>query len=152
VLLAVARLLDPAQTGGQDNLTLRLLVQRVADTGDSAFTQALCARLDNPNGDPFRKHRNKRIAHLDLKHHPKLLGEALPDLTPDFIDKTLDEIGTVLNEVEGPFEGTTTAYDAVSSLSDGDTLVFAFQKAANWDKLVKAGKISLEELKDGFDA
>ncbi len=155
VVMAAARLLDPAHSFGQENLTLNLLRDRVAASVGPDIVSELDARIAQllALSDPLRRHRNKRIAHADYQHHPAIVGSVLPGIAIRLVDDVLKEIAEAMNVVQRRFERGTTVYDMVSGESDADTLVWNLRKAADWghfvgDALAQAMRLQVSPYHD----
>jgi len=144
VVLSVARLMDPARSKGDENMTLRLLLERVeAPAVEPAGPKAAKSELEtlleiiDKLGKPLRKHRHKRIAHADYQHHAAVVGSVLPGISIAMINDVLKALAKFMNTVQTKYEDGITAYAAVDSLSDGDSLIRSLQKAADWKDLIK---------------
>lgn len=155
VVLATARLMDPARSSrGDENMTLRLLQERVQAAGGQAIKDKLETSLVTIDGlaEPLRKHRHKRIAHADYQHHPAVFGSVLPGISIAVIDDVLEALAEFMNAVQRQFDGGITIYKAVDSLSDGDSLIWSLRKAADWDDLVGDHIASAQRLaKDRYN-
>ncbi len=110
ICLSIARLTDPAQNSGNDNLSLAgLLVVLPADDLPALPEQVTAlTRL----AAPFRAHRNKRIAHADLGHSLKAAGgPVLPGITDEAIEGLLAALREIMNNIELKYCNGTTGYE-----------------------------------------
>ena len=134
VVLASARLLDRDRR----TLSLPFLVARLSKTKAHADVPALEARLKRLErlGAPLLAHRNKRIAHASIRHHPAIVGSVLPGITEDLIDRYLKSVAELMRAVATPFGAGAPVGEPVSQDGDGDTLVWNLFKAADYDSLI----------------
>jgi hypothetical protein len=107
VKLSVMRLLDPAMTGGKPNLTFAGIIGLLApslNNGDKKL-DAIKLRLHDleTRVKPWRVHRNKRLAHLDLPTH--INAVRLPDLRIEEYDHVVAEMCAILSELYVATEG-----------------------------------------------
>lgn len=144
VILGVTRLLDPARMGGKLNLTLEQLVLRL-DPEEKSFLDALAERLGDLNSrcQPFRDHRNKRIAHSDYHALTHVKGFRFPPLPPEQIDEMLKVIQDFMNKVRNRYDMGNMLYTDVQAAegADADAVLWSLAKAAAWD----------DENPDAFD-
>ena len=99
VLIGISRLTDPAQTGGNKNLSIRslpyviedaLLKSRVSELCEHALTKAKHAR----------DHRNKRIAHQDQQYFFDRAALPLGGVSRALVNEMLQAITAVMNEIK----------------------------------------------------
>jgi len=114
VILSLCRLLDPPSTGGQENVSLRKLVDLVEQDAGSqqvaavknAYTQLVT------DGAALRAYRHKRIGHNDL-----LLARgrvALPSVTVNDITKVILGVEPLMAEVSSHFKGNEISFRPVA--------------------------------------
>lgn len=110
VILHLARLIDPPQSMGKDNLTLRRLPAvisneplrvKVADFIET--TQVAC--------EAARAWRNRRLAHRDLGLALATATEPLPGISYATINTALAAMAAVLNCLEGHYWHAETIYE-----------------------------------------
>ena len=136
LVLSTARLLDR----NRDTLSLFRLLELLGQTTAHRLIPGLRVELEAIEGKagPFLALRDTKIAHLEYEpRRPKVDELLLPGIGPDLIDEVLWRIANFMNTIQSELEGGTTAYAAVSSLSDGDTLIHGLRKAADWKDIVR---------------
>lgn len=137
ISLSISRLTDPLKSTGKDNLSLQRLVERIEAETDADFLVKTQKSIEGiqEHCSAFRVHRNRRIAHRDLKtvfgYHP----EPLPNIEGKKIDDALKMIAAFMNEIQGRYEDAETAYDQVIIQGDGDDLVFFLSQAVEYNEL-----------------
>ena len=86
-LLLAAKVMDPAESFGHENLSVYYLVQRIAWPADVANKLSICVDRMQPFNDHIREARNKILSHnnLDTILNEEVLG-AFPDgMDSDFM-------------------------------------------------------------------
>jgi arginyl-tRNA synthetase len=111
-MLGICRLLDPEETGRNENLTLERLVNSINPstfwTLRSELDGALKKAMDSSKF--VRAHRNRKLAHNDLRTIQEIHAEHLPGVSRAAIEKSLDSIRDVMNKVSVHFLETTVFY------------------------------------------
>jgi hypothetical protein len=125
VLLTMSRLTDPAISFKKENLSLSRLTNMIEGTEDKEFLteiRALQAKTDE-QCEPFRRLRNRVIAHNDLaaalSHH----HDPLPDITRQMIENGLSSIRDYMSAIDTFFDATETDYKQPHLRGDGDSLI-----------------------------
>jgi hypothetical protein len=162
VILGVTRLLDPPETGrgkkAQPNMTLRQIVGHLGNE-DSRFLNRLIRQLDRLERrcEPFRTHRNKRVAHAGLRPGTQARLFRLPSLSKRRIDGMLNAIEKFMNTVRNRYDMGNMLYTDVQGApgADGDALLWSLAKAAAWDDqypnvLENAQKLSKTRYHDAW--
>jgi hypothetical protein len=88
----------------------------------------------------IRQYRNKNLVHSDIDVALKTV-EPLPVITFEAIKGTLGKIRDFMNECEGYFQDSETAYEAFTMSADGQALVNRLKKAIAYEELEKQGLI-----------
>jgi hypothetical protein len=109
VLLGSARLMDPAASGSNRNLTLRTLPTLITDSTLRVEVEALCAKALDASTFA-REHRNKRIAHADSGHLLQT-AKALSPVTRNRVSAMLEAFDSVLNRIDLHYREATFCYD-----------------------------------------
>lgn len=141
VLLHVARLTDPPQSVGRDNLTVRRLPALI---GDPQLNAEISALLDVvlTSCDFARKRRNQRLAHIDL-----LTARGAVPLTPASrrdVEVALKALRDLLNRLDGHFRKAQVGYDYVLDHGGAEALVCCLEdglKAENERRLSLLGRV-----------
>ena len=148
--LALARLTDRSSIGRFENLSIPKLIELVADE-DAELASAMQDVYDKleEKVEKFRRHRHKRIAHLDLDTATK---EA--DLEPYIfgdIAASLALIEELLNIYEYAHRGSRTIYSAVILPlgSDGEALIRALKEADAYKVAEVGGLVEVGMWKEG---
>jgi hypothetical protein len=123
-ILHIARLTDPPQTMGKDNLTLRNLPGLVSELNLKNKLTGLLALAEQKTSF-CRDWRNRRFAHYDLE---LALNESaatpLKAVTKENVDAGLKSLSDVLNAIELHYFKGGTAFDAVASLNGAVTMLY----------------------------
>jgi hypothetical protein len=122
VLLHIARLTDPPDTGGRTNLTLQRLPPAVAEAPLRGTTESLLQQVLEQTAFA-RDRRNRRIAHRDLLTARGLHPNPLAQASRQDVENALRAMRELMNVVEMQFENSTTAYEAFIGDGGGDALV-----------------------------
>ena len=135
--VGLTRLIDPLHIRGQQNLTLERLLLDPRVSADQALLALTQQKVEAAKQacQPFRTHRNKALAHLDLT--TKLAGgrAALPGVTRKMIEDALRAIADVLNTVDQHLNGNITVFDHVYFAGgDAEALVRCLERAERWKK------------------
>ena len=116
--------------GRKTNLSLRRLVDNIEASGNDKLKEIVKNVLDSvqPNFEFARNHRNRRIAHIDLKTRMKTHLEPLSSYTNDKVNDALKDIGNVMNVVQHHYESSETLYSHSISPDDGNDLLYWLRK------------------------
>jgi hypothetical protein len=152
--LNICRLADPIQSGrdkkSKKNLCLEILCQITKELRQEDLYIDLCNSLSRfrENCETLKKHRNKRIAHLDLKAFLNEKSKYLPGISRAMIEDALKELRFFMNLIDGFYEDSETAYDHCVMTGDGEFLITALKQALRYEELWKAGKIAIVDLQN----
>lgn len=146
IILSISRLLDPAKMGGFENLSLeQLLIQVKNDENSSGdLTDRLEAILQNLEHliATFEKHRNKRIAHIDLEINQSDSDSSLPEISEDNLYEIVSHLDHFMNEINYYYNSANKDYNIVlPKESDGKALIYQLIKGKAYQKLEDDGKI-----------
>lgn len=127
VIMGIGRLLDPATTGNNENLTLATLQRILASSEHQQLAQEIAANIETIKRleAPLRDHRNKRIAHFDYRIAMKT--EEIPPFFISNISESLRGISSVLNRVSAFMYNSTTEFDALDG--EGKAMILYLRKA-----------------------
>ena len=105
VLLRLSRLIDPAQQGQHDNLSLWALLDDICDPCSKSRIKKLIEEAEGKI-KPLRQHRDKRIAHfdLDVALDPSV---TLPPFNDQSVDEALSAAGEVVEQLQKEYTGTS---------------------------------------------
>jgi AbiU2 len=113
MVMAFGRLIDPATQGKNENLSLERLAQVLKPHADLATSvrweqqvteiQSHCA--------PIGKWRDKRYAHTDRKTTLEYHANPLPGVSKADIDKALELLRNLLNDIQGHFANSETPFE-----------------------------------------
>jgi AbiU2 len=132
----------------QRNLVIERLKMIVDAQTDPSFAP-LVADLQQRHADikkicePIRKHRNKRISHLDLdvlSPSTTVLPASqsrLPEVTIAMLAAALDSISDFVNQFREVFLGSPMMYSAVQAMDDGNSLILYLQYAYEFDQMCR---------------
>lgn len=149
LVLGLCRLTDPLKSVDKDNLVLQQLCQRLDESRYPTLSANLNQRLNHIKDKcaAFRKHRHRRIAHLDLGAKLNPTKNPLPTISKEMVENALKEIRDFMNEFEVSFKERTTVYEHFIATTDGDALMYALKKAFEYRSLVREGKIPRDHLR-----
>lgn len=127
VILALARLMDPASTGSHQNLSLHALLQDPDVARFPALQQCLQKQIKSLVAlcTTLEQHRNKRIAHRDLACATKTAG--IGGVTSQQVDSIVSMMHQIVDYVSVFFEPGEGIAFAVSKA--GDDLIGAIGRA-----------------------
>jgi hypothetical protein len=129
VVLHIARLTDPPQSVGKENLTLLRLAAALQ-------IPALAAEIENLVGQAqadakfTRAWRNRNLAHLDLDLAMDR-ATPLPGISRQNIEHALNAIRAVLNRIEGHFFDREVAFALFIAHDDAENLVYYLESAVD---------------------
>ncbi|NOY40434.1 MAG: hypothetical protein GXP26_01170 [Planctomycetes bacterium] len=122
ICASICRLMDPAQTGKYENMSFGYLTK---NKNDSGLNKALAAIEEQVK--PFRKHRDKRIAHADLETHEAYLSNHtgfLPKISLERVEKVLTDMSALIDKMNDLRGSTETSHkDAASNLGTAKELL-----------------------------
>jgi hypothetical protein len=150
IILGICRLCDPAKQRKFENMSLEYLLSQI-QPAPSASEASHLAGLLSAIGDsikPLQDHRNKRLAHHDRKRALSSI-EILPGVTLPEINEILAKIRKFLNTIESYGQHKLTDYENIPIKGDGNTFIWALQKARKLGQLEDAAysrKMSNEEI------
>ncbi len=112
-LMHISKLTDPPTSGRsrtkKNNLTVLVLPKLLPDDIQRVFHKQV--KDVQASAELARDWRNRRIAHLDLKHATAPKEEPLQSVTRKLVTDCVQDIGKALNTVEFRFLKSTTYYD-----------------------------------------
>lgn len=147
-VLGLARLTDPTKSAKRETLVLEQLYKGL----NPSEYPTLCNRMNQllksirNKCTPFRKYRNRRFAHRDLKTALNAIKNSLPGFSREMVESVLMVIRMFMNEFEKFFSDSETVYQQSVALGDADKLVLALKKAFEYDLLKRDGKIPFDHL------
>jgi hypothetical protein len=113
IQLSIGKLTDPPGTGDKQNLSLRMLDRQVLELHDENLSSKLenilvdlCGgRVSKKAGKcaPIKTHRDKRIAHADLKTSIQHGSDPLPGVSRQMIEDVLVLLRNYMNAIEGHY-------------------------------------------------
>ncbi len=130
VLLHVARLTDPPQSVGKDNLTLRRLPEEIEDC-DLRETVDVLIDAMMEKVEFARQLRMRRLAHIDLALALEKPAKPLPESSRQDVESALAAIRGVLNEIDGHYRNAEVGYDHVLTIDDAEALAYHLQVAVD---------------------
>ena len=113
ILLQLTRITDKTQIAGRKNLTIQMLPDYCDDEELSRKVTKLVKQAVNVT-DFARDWRNRRIAHMDYVHHMDSESYPLKPASLEKVQKALDAIHTVLNEVQIGMTGRQSSNGVIS--------------------------------------
>ncbi len=128
--LTLARLTDPERTGVYENLSIRNLVAKIEADLNENLRKNVCRKLAKLDAvsKSLRKHRNKRIAHLDIDHAIKL--KSLPSVTYGDLEDALELVRSIMQDIWLALFNASVWYNPhIAYGCDGEYLLRILRKA-----------------------
>ena len=130
-ILALSRLTDRPKSGGQENASIKYLIQVAAPTlapDVAAEVNASLAELES-HVTNARVHRDKAVAHADLQH---AVGTAsLPDISYAELEGAMNSLTNLMLRLGSPAIRRVGGYAPIIAFgADGNTLLAKLRKAA----------------------
>ncbi|MGH8435580.1 MAG: hypothetical protein ACRERX_14150 [Pseudomonas sp.] len=140
VYLAISRLTDPPKVGGRRNLVISQILQHPAALADPALAADLAPLLERVQSvaQPFRQHRNKKLAHLDWNTHLTSTERPLPPIVRRQVDDVLGALAAVLNSFSVRVRDQTTFFGDVIQVGDARVLIKRLEDAERWRRFRRA--------------
>ncbi|MHB8383184.1 MAG: AbiU2 domain-containing protein [Candidatus Binataceae bacterium] len=132
IVLHIARLTDPPQSRGRDNLTLLRLSKAVPET---LVTEIKNLVDQTERHAQFAKDwRNRHLAHRDLELAVDERATPLSRVTCESVGIALASMGAVLNKIEDHFWHGQVAFEHIIAGGDAEALVFYLKVALDAEK------------------
>ena len=137
VIMGISRITDRPTTAGRKNMSVVQLVLTIKNAGYSELVDSLQGMLEDirAKSEPFRLHRNRRIAHRDSMLSVESADNPLPGITIKATDDIIEAIGDLLNECKLYFDKSSTLYDIIPIQGGANSLVSRLKDAAVFRKL-----------------
>lgn len=123
-MISLSRLTDLGKSKSSENTSVRNLLEKARSHLESSTVtevEAQITKLDNYVLN-IRKHRNKVLAHSDLKH--ALNAAALPSVTYDELESAMRTLQSIVNKIAYETCRRTTHYDPIIPYGcGGDSLL-----------------------------
>jgi hypothetical protein len=133
VIVHIARLTDPPQSVGKDNLTMLRLSGAIQDP-------SLCVEITNlvaqaqTDAEFARVWRNRHLAHSDLALAVDDRATPLPGISRESMERVLASVRAVLNKIEGHFWQSEVAFTHFLAHDDAETLAYYLKVAADAER------------------
>ena len=120
--LRLSKLTDPPSQRRFENLSLRKLVETLAESDKDLPMAELAKLLEvlNERCEKFRSLRNKRIAHADLDHALQIAADPLPGISREDVERALESLRNTINKIEYHYFQSQTLYGEVIIPYDSD--------------------------------
>jgi AbiU2 len=150
MLLSIARLTDA--DGWEKNLSIARLQDATSGASNAGFRAKVEQAITDINfaAKKIRKHRNKRIAHSDLK--VSLKAVPLAKVTLAEIREVIEMFENVLNLFFWEFERMTTRFDLMQNRQVTNAAEVSVLKALAYDILESEGRIPHNEWRKQLGA
>jgi hypothetical protein len=145
LILSLARLLDPARTLGNENMSLCYLIDLLKTNQHCKLASRLETRLEKIKTDakPIVLHRKKRIAH-NGRAEAITDKQTLPGVSWNIIKKAIGDACSFLSEFDREFTGSGIQERPFDDCRGAICLWDYFTKARAYDDFVSRGKIPLD--------
>lgn len=128
IVLHLARITDPPQSRGKDNLTITRLPTLIDHAGLSEEVSVLITVVLE-KASFARTWRNRKLAHRDHLLAVGAIAEPLPGISRENMESALAAIRAVLNKIEGHYWDSHIAFERFLAADDAETLVFYLETA-----------------------
>jgi hypothetical protein len=128
VILGICRFCDKASMSGNENLSLKRLIDALdpkPDATQAAYFANQLAKIDSLS-QALGKHRHKRIAHNDLKS-AMAEKDILPPVSRQTVEDALAAIRELLNTIHVTYFTGPYAYEHPLIRGDGNDLIWYLQ-------------------------
>lgn len=134
IFMNICRLTDPAKTGKKENLTLDRLFQTIDKNKYPDLVKSVEEKLDvvKEKCEPFRKYRNRLLAHKDLPTALKVNRDPIPGINHKMIEDALLSIRELLNTIQLYFDNAKRGYDHPIMPGNGENLIKALENAEKY--------------------
>jgi hypothetical protein len=148
-LLGVARIMDPVQSRGKKNITLRAIAQHLRDSKlRSDFDRDIESLSDI--SEFCRDWRNRWIAHIDYELSvSKENARPLEVATRNKFHLTIKKIHALYNRIELKYLGSTTVFEIIRS-NGAVSLLYRIEDGLRFDQDVYEQKIRGSWKSDDF--
>jgi hypothetical protein len=128
MIMAFCRLCDPERSCGYENISLEKLAE------DFKHVDGLQRLLDDfqASCEPVVAHRNKRIAHNDLKATLQPHDEPLPSVSPQIINAILEAAAKMMNHILGVYLDVEIAFEQTITFGTGKHLIQCLKYAQKY--------------------
>ncbi len=151
IVLGIARLTDPPQSFGKDNLTICKIPDYIIDKG---FRDQIKKAIDDAKTSTSfcRDWRNRRYAHLDFLLSTNKKTKQLELATVEKTKKALSSIAKVLNLISCRYNNSTTAFDfTVGTPGDANSLLYYLHFGLKAENEKRERIINVKELPNDFE-
>lgn len=147
IIVTISKLTDPSRTGEKENLSLKQLQKLVEVPGENQLALDLRKLLDNLHNktQAFRKWRNKKIAHFDLRTAIESSINPLPGISRQMIEEALQVIREYMNTIQIHYTGVEADYEPSMSGADGEMLIVLLKFGLGFEKLIEENKVSFDD-------
>ena len=122
ILLHIARLTDPPNQGGFDNLTLLRLPDAVADERMGQELRGL-VQTCRDRSQFARQWRNKRLAHSDLSRAIDVKAAPLPGMSRQHVEDILASFRLIMNHLHSSYLQGEVAFEHFLTHSGAEALI-----------------------------
>lgn len=143
ILLSLCKLTDPSKSNKGENLSISRLQESLKKEIDNDTLTVLCkihSKLKKISEKYFLPHRNKRIAHLDLRVSFNEEAQLLPGISREMIEKTIAFIHNYLNTIEIYYDLGEASYKDIIVDNDAEDLIFLLEKGLEFINHLKSAK------------
>jgi hypothetical protein len=134
IFMNICRFTDPAKTGKKENLTLDRLFQTIDKNKYPDLVISVEEKLEvvKEKCKPFRKYRNRLLAHKDLPTALKVNRDPIPGINRKMIEDALLSIRELLNTIQLYFNNGVMGYEHTLTTRDGENLIMALENAEKY--------------------
>ncbi len=112
VLMSLSKLVDPPKQGGNENLSIKNLIEKLKPlpSSISSDVDAMMSQIEQALGNAIKQYRNKRIAHNDLV--AKLQAGQLPRVTEQDLYLSIEGFEKLMNIISKHYLKFEREYDS----------------------------------------
>lgn len=132
MMLEICKLTDHSNSQNRkkyENASIRRLLEYIDSSLNLEEKKVIYSKLQfiEKSTEPIRQHRDKLIAHQDLKIKLEMPNPSLPSITFDDLNNIIANISDLINELEKKYLNSSTAFDHFFDSSEIDYMFEIFR-------------------------
>ena len=151
VVLHIARLTDPPQSVGKDNLTLLRLSAAIQAPALSVEIANLVAQA-RTDAEFARVWRNRHLAHSDLALAVGDRATPLPGISRESMERALASLRAVLNRIEEHFWRSEVAFAHFLASDDAESLAYYLKVAVDAESRQRERLLQGRAIPEDFES
>ncbi len=129
--MSLGRMMDPATTGGKQNLSIERLLAVLKSSCPPALHDSWVHKLQEirAHAAPFKELRNRMIGHTDLRTALASTADPTMAVARPHVAKARTLIAELLNKISVQYTGTSHLFERVFMHGNGEDLIFYLKTA-----------------------